>query len=708
MSSENNRVRATDLNNDNTSTTLDVNLERPVAPTKLNERLKELMADFVLHNDEQYLDVIKKTIQEERKSIEVDFRDVAKFNDELRDLLLSDPSHFISLFKAKTIEFDQQYELDYFKREKYFTLKIKNYPIQKPIRDVDVESRNKMFVTRGIISKLSEMKPYIYQFHHQCNRCNTEMYSFNNEEHCSLCDNNPRMWNDPEQNIYTSAYYIRIQELNEDLKGRMPISLDGIILGDLVKDIKAGMKVTATGIIKLAQIPASMSVHTPFKLVFAVNNIEQLYLGKFNNAHLEITPRDIAKFKEWLKDKPRHLQNLINSFAPHIFGLDLPKLAILLSIIGSGKMNIDGITIRDRIHLLLVGDPSTAKSQLLKFGEMITVGSIYASGRGVSGKGITALALKEKDGSFSIQPGALIFANNSVMWFDEADKTDEDTKGHMHESMEDGTITIIKGGQMALLQALTTVVFGANPVESRYMDNLSVMENINMPASLVSRFDLIFILKDKYDKQRDRKITDHISYIYKNRKVPNTKGEIYPIEDLIKYIYWIKEQDIDPEMSDECQNELQDYYDEMRKLSTEETLAATPRQFQGSWRLCRSLARLILDPIMLKWHADTVKSIMKHEYDTVYKDDNGNINILKAEGKTFAKLKGNQLIVELMEQLGTEYDSNRISKRKLKDLLSKPPHNLDEKRIEQMLLKAGDDGIIQQVTEGYIRLAGGK
>ena len=291
------------------------------------------------------------------------------------------------------------------------------------------------------------------------------------------------------------------------------------------------------------------------------------------------------------------------------------------------------------------------------------------------------------------------------MWFDEADKTDDDTKGHMHESMEDGTITIIKGGQMALLQALTTVVFGANPVHSRYMDEMSVMENINMPASLVSRFDLIFILKDKYDKVRDRKITDHLSYIYRHRRIPQTTGEIYPIEMLIKYLYWVKQQDLDPDFDDSCQETLQKHYDDMRKLSTDETLASTPRQFQGSWRLTRALCRLLMEEKGTTWYAEEIIKVMKHEYDTVYKDENGNINIVKAEGKTLSKLRGSQLIIELMTQLAQDHDPNRIPIKKLRELLQAEPHNLNDKKTREIIDRANLDGTIQQVMEGYYRLA---
>lgn len=705
MSSENESNEGNELSDSNFTLGLEADMERSRRYTPSQRRDIDTEYDKFInrYDNGKYRKQIYEIIQENKESIIIDFNDIMDCSTVLWELYVNDPKMFISRFKQKLYALD--FNNDYFKPENYFNVRMINHYLREKISNVSVKHNNKLVSMRGRISKLSEKKPYIYQFHMRCTHCDFEVYSDHKEGSCPNCEDGPRLVNDRDRNVYTNCYYIKIQELNEDLDGQVPMQMECIILGDVTDRIRAGMKINCTAFIFLREITSTMSERTPFVLSAVANNITPLLSNDLENIEkAKITEQDEAKILALVADKPNLIKTLVNSFCPQILGLEQVKLGVMLSIVGAGKMHVDGVTIRTRMHDMLIGDPGTGKTEILSFGEKITLGSIKASAKGVSGGGLTAVTLKERDGSFSIQPGALIFANGSVLWFDEADKTDNEVRAHLHESMESGTVTIMKGGQMATLQAETTVVFGANPRFSRYDDSISVAENINLPESLISRFDLIFIIKDVVNEERDRSISRHIDSIFVDRKVPTYGNNNLSILDLIKYITYVKKQDIDPIITNGALKLFEDYYVQIRNKSTSETISITPRQKQGMLRLIRALGRLTLTKYVDKFEADIIIKLMDYEIKNVYTDKDGNINIAEAEGKTLAKLKGSKLMIEILKQLEKSYDRDKIPKKQIRALLSNE-YKMDETKVEKFLLEMSDTGIIQHTSEGYVRRA---
>lgn len=705
MSSENESNEDNDMSNSSFTLGLETDMERSRRYSTDQRRTIDTEYDkFINRYDKgKYRKQLYEIIQENRESITIDFNDIMDCSTILWELYVNDPKMFMSRFKQKLYELD--FNNDYFKPENYFNIRIINHYLKEKISNISVKHNNKLVAMRGRISKLSEKKPYIYQFYMHCPECDYEVFVDHKGGNCARCEDGPRLVNDKDRNVYTSCYYIKIQELNEDLDGQVPMQLECIVLGDITERIRAGLKINCTAFIFLREITSSMSERTPFMLSAVANNITPLLSNDLENVEkAKITEQDENKILELVKDKPTLIKTLMSSFCPQVLGMEEIKLGLMLSIIGAGKMYVDGVTVRTRMHDLLIGDPGTGKTEMLSFGEKITLGSIKASAKGVSGGGLTAVTLKERDGSFSIQPGALIFANGSVLWFDEADKTDNEVRAHLHESMESGTVTIMKGGQMATLQAETTVVFGANPRFSRYDDSISVSENINLPESLISRFDLIFIIKDVVNEARDRSISRHIDSIFVDRKVPTYGNNNMSILDLIKYITYVKKQDIDPIITKGALQKIEDYYVLTRNKSTSETISITPRQKQGMLRLIRALGRLTLSKYVDEFDADIIIKLMDYEIKNVYTDKDGNINIAEAEGKTASNLKGSKLMIAILKQLEKEYDRDKIPKKQIRDILSKD-HNMDEKKIEKFLLEMSDHGIFQHTSEGYVRRA---
>jgi replicative DNA helicase Mcm len=444
-----------------------------------------------------------------------------------------------------------------------------------------------------------------------------------------------------------------------------------------------------------------VSNRTPYYVSVHVNNIEPFTSNDLNLIKkIYVTEKDEKRFIEMSKSSG-WIDTLVESFAPHIYGLQNVKLGILLSIVGGGNFKVEGTDIRPRIHILICGDPSLAKTKLLKFTHKVVLGSISAIGKGASGGGLTAIVTKETDGSWTVQPGAIVFANKSLFLFDESDKVKDDVRDHLHESMEDGTVTVTKAGQIVTLQAESTTLFASNPKFSRYQDNLPLTENINLPPSLISRFDLVYVLKDNamYDKQ----ITDHINYIYTNRKIPN-KEALLSIEDLTKYFLFVKIQDIDPEFDKDALDVLQDFYFGLRKQNTDDSLATTIRQYEGSLRMCRALARISLSRKITKNYAERIVNLVRSQLDSVMREADGTYNASLLEGKSKSKLVDAGLMRKIMIELEKDYDKHKIPISEIHNILVKE-HSMTPKKIDKFLEEMIDQNIISNNGESFVKLS---
>ena len=272
----------------------------------------------------------------------VDYNHIIDFNDKLSDYLLKEPKDFINDFKQVLYSIDKEQGLDYFNENQFFNIRLTNYPIREKIKNIDVDQRNKLLCMRGNISKTSDKKPYIWRYHLRCPDCDTEVYSDYDERDCSACDKHPQMRKEKNKHIYTNCVFIKIQELSEDLEGRTPQSIDCIVLGDIIDQIKPGIKATITGFVLLRETSRSLNKRTPFLVSVQINNIEPFTSNDLNLIKkIYLTEKEEKRFMELSQD-PNWIDTLIGSFAPHIYGLENIKLGILLSIVGSGEVPVDG------------------------------------------------------------------------------------------------------------------------------------------------------------------------------------------------------------------------------------------------------------------------------------------------------------------------------------------------------------------------------
>jgi replicative DNA helicase Mcm len=417
-----------------------------------------------------------------------------------------------------------------------------------------------------------------------------------------------------EESTFIDSQDVRIQERPEDLPpGQLPRWLDIKLLErDLVDAARPGDHISVVGVTRAvaARLPKVGQLRS-FTLHLDTNHID---VESKEPEKVLITPEEEKKIRELSKNPDIH-NMILHSLAPSVYGYEHLKEAIMYLLFGGTAKHFPDITIRGDLNVLIVGDPGTAKSQLLQYVAKIAPRGLYTSGRGTTAAGLTAAVLRDKTGGMTLEAGALVLADKGVAAIDEMDKMRTEDRVAIHEVMEQHTVSVAKGGIVATLNARTSILAAANPTLGRYDPYRTVSENISLPVTILSRFDLIFVLRDVPEAVKDAQMTEHILDLHRRGTVPTEA----PIDSELfrKYVSYAK--NIKPTLTQDALDCLKDFYLRMRSASeTEGTpVAITARQLESLVRISEARARIALRDKVTLEDAESAIEIMKISLEQV-------------------------------------------------------------------------------------------
>lgn len=426
------------------------------------------------------------------------------------------------------------------------------------------------------------------------------------------------------RSMFADKQVCKLQETPDNIPdGQTPHSVSLCLYDDLVDASKPGDRLEVTGIFRSVPIrinPRMRTIKSLFRTYVDVVHIKTISASRIGGVSVEEGSDPLQDPSQRLspeqEDEIRALststdiyEKLSYSLAPSIFGLDDVKKGVLLQLFGGSTRTSKSSSsqgTRGDLHILLVGDPGTSKSQLLHYAHRIAPRGMYTSGKGSSAVGLTAYITRDPDtNQLVLESGALVLSDGGLCCIDEFDKMSDSTRSILHEVMEQQTVSIAKAGIITTLNARTSILACANPVESQWQRNLSVPENINLPPSLLSRFDLVYLMLDTANEDQDRRLARHLVKLYLN---PNGRDNeniaSIPTHLLTRYIAYAKAR-INPVLNDEASRELVRMYVELRKAGEstrrqESRITATTRQLESLIRLSEAHARMRLSPVVEK------------------------------------------------------------------------------------------------------------
>jgi len=636
------------------------------------------------------------------KFIVIDYNDFVFFS-EIESKFNENPDEILNAFSRAIKEILQERFPKYAEKIKdEIRARIQNYPVQRSLRQINAEIIGKMTSVSGMIIRASEIKPlakeltYVCPDHHVTKIFLLKGMSVNVPIKCS----NPKCVHrdleiNPESSKFIDFQILRLQELPEDLPpGQLPHYVDVSIKQDLVDNARPGDRIILTGIIRIEQesvIGVSRVNSGLYRLRIDGNNIEFLSgrgVKSTRSTEREEISLDEEKIIKALATDPAIDQRLINSFAPHIKGHSLIKEAILYLIVGSTQRVLaDGAKIRGDINIFLVGDPGTAKSEMLKFCTRIAPRGLYTSGRGSTAAGLTAAVVKDKSGIFMLEAGAVVLGDQGLVCIDEFDKMKPEDRSALHEVMEQQSVSISKGGIVATLNARTSILAAANPMYGKYDPFKNITENVNLPIPLLTRFDLIFVVRDIPSKERDRKIAEHIINLHSPTGMD--KRSLIDVDILTKYLSFAKK--IKPTLTTEAEEKILEYYLKMRDVESEDMITVTPRQLEGLIRIATARSRLLLKDRVDAEDAERAIFLIQSMLEDAGVDVNtGKVDLGVLQGKPRSEVSKMQLFMDVLKSL--EGDSKTAVEEKLfvNELVKSEKFTQDEARnyLRKMLREA--------------------
>jgi len=571
-------------------------------------------------------------------------------------------------------------------------VEFRSSPIEIRARDLSVEFKDRLVTVEGIVRRVDNVAAEVSRVTAECPRCGERFEVRKRDYRPDVKCPNCGATTDPEELFYTDYQVAILQEPPEKIEGtEQPATVEVELRYDHINRVKPGDRVKITGVPKVRLDRGRPRPGDTGEIVLEAHGVERSESMHFPE-EINFGREEIEEFRQFAESSP--LDELVEAVAPHIHGHETIKRAVVLQLFSC----VEESNMRERVHVLIVGDPATAKSQILQHvTEKVAPKGVYVSAQHVTGPGLTAAAERTEDG-WALEAGAVVMADGGVIAIDELDKASKSDLNALLEAMESGKVSVAKAGITATLNARCAVLAAANPEAGRWQGDHPI-EEINLDPALLSRFDVILFTRDEPDPDKDRKIAETMMEAF--------EGEFDDLSrryDFYKrYILYATTEYPNVRISKEAREKLSKWFVSVRQKAADmadegeiRTVPVTRRQMGATIRLARAAARLRLSDTVEPEDVEVALSVMEKFMEEVMQEE----GVLDADvietGRPKSVREAREYVLRVVRKLSKEYEDG-VPK---KEIVKAVKNRVDRDKIEEILNDLVEEGDLIQPRPG--------